>query len=96
MKKKKISQGQAKKSANLIQLSSQVWPLERDVLFRPDRLKYVRKLVKPEGCVFCNAAQSEAPDFATLCVRETRHSSLILNKFPYNPGHLLVVPKTHQ
>lgn len=40
-----------------INLNDQVWPLERDVLFRPDRYRYVRKLIKPEGCVFCEAAK---------------------------------------
>lgn len=84
------------KNPNRIQINSDVWPLERDVMFRPDRLKYVRKLIKTEGCVFCKAAKSEAPDFDTLCVHKTEHSILILNKFPYNPGHLLVLPKIHQ
>lgn len=71
-----------------------IWPLERDVLFRPDRLKYVRKLIKPEGCVFCNAAKKEI-SFETLCVFKTRYSMVVLNKFPYNSGHLLVLPLRH-
>lgn len=78
----------------LIQLNQQIWPLERDVLFRPDRLKYVRKLVKPEGCVFCTAAK-EAPSFESLCVHKTSHSMVVLNKYPYNSGHVLVIPRGH-
>lgn len=68
--------------------------MERDVLFRPDRLKYVRKLVKTDGCVFCAAAK-EGPSFESLCVHQTQHSMIVLNKFPYNSGHLLILPKRH-
>lgn len=76
------------------QASQQIWPMERDVLFRPDRFKYVRKLLKPEGCVFCHAAK-ETPTFDSLCVYQTEHSMIVLNKFPYNSGHLLVLPRRH-
>lgn len=68
--------------------------MERDVLFRPDRLKYVRKLIQNEGCVFCKAAKNEI-SFDTLCVKKTKHSMIVINKFPYNSGHLLVLPLKH-
>jgi ATP adenylyltransferase len=64
------------------------------VLYRPDRFKYVRKLIKSEGCVFCLAVQSKI-NLQTLCVFQYKHSSIILNKFPYNSGHVLVVPMRH-
>lgn len=72
----------------------EIWPLERDVLFRPDRLKYVRKLVREEGCVFC-AAANKPVGFESLCVYKTPHSMVVLNKFPYNSGHLLILPRRH-
>lgn len=75
-------------------IGAEVWPLERDVLFRPDRMKYVRKLIKPEGCVFCNAAKKEI-SFESLCVYKSSHSMVVLNKFPYNSGHVLVLPRRH-
>jgi ATP adenylyltransferase len=78
-----------------ISIGKDVWPLERDVLFRPDRFKYVRKLVKPEGCVFCFAAKAGV-SFESLCLYQTRHSMVVLNKFPYNSGHILVLPKKHK
>ncbi len=78
----------------LQQLQHDIWPAERDVLFRPDRYKYVRKLIKPDNCVFCEAAQT-APSFQTLCLYQSQHSMIVLNKFPYNSGHLLVLPKNH-
>lgn len=77
-----------------INLNDQVWPLERDVLFRPDRYRYVRKLIKPEGCVFCEAAK-KGVGFESLCVYQSKHSMVVLNKFPYNSGHVLVIPRKH-
>lgn len=97
--KKKTSKGAAstkKPSAAQarLQINKDIWPLERDVLFRPDRLKYVRKLIKPDGCVFCRAAQGEV-SIGTLCVFKSKHSMVVLNKFPYNSGHVLVLPQRH-
>lgn len=88
-KSPKSSSAQAK-----LQIGKDLWPLERDVLFRPDRMKYVRKLIKPEGCVFCKAAKNEV-SFETLCVFKSKHSMVVLNKFPYNSGHILVLPQRH-
>lgn len=79
---------------NFIQLAGERWPLERDVLFRPDRLKYVRKLLPDLGCVFCKCAGTE-PSLETLCVFQTQHAMVVLNKYPYNSGHALVLPRRH-
>jgi ATP adenylyltransferase len=90
----KTSKKAGKKAEGLFfQLAHESWPLERDILFRPDRLKYVRKLIKPQGCVFCHAAKRVS--FETLCVHQTEHSMVILNKFPYNSGHIMVIPRRH-
>lgn len=70
------------------------WPFGRNILFRPDRMKYVRKLVVDDGCVFCLSA-SRPEDFETLCVYKTNFSQIVLNKYPYNNGHLLVLPLRH-
>lgn len=78
-----------------LKVANDLWPMERDVLYRPDRFKYVRKLIKPEGCVFCNAAKHEV-SFDTLCVYKSKYSMIVLNKFPYNSGHLLVIPLKHE
>lgn len=83
-----------KVGGDYISLNGEKWPVERDVFFRPDRLKYVRKLIQTEGCVFCRAAKEE-PSFDTLCVHQSEHSMIVLNKYPYNSGHLLVLPRRH-
>ena len=86
---KKISHSKKTKS------SGSTATLVKRVLFRPDRFQYVRQKTKTEGCVFCTAAK-EKPGFETLCVYKSEHSMIVLNKFPYNSGHLLVVPLVHK
>lgn len=93
--KKKRSKRSTKPPAEpMLTLGRQRWPLERDVLFRPDRLKYVRKIIKTEGCVFCEARENGV-QFESLCAFKTSYSMIILNKYPYNSGHLLVLPQRH-
>lgn len=74
--------------------SAEAWPQKRKVLFRPDRWKYVRKMERPEGCVFCRSA-TEKMSLETLCVHRTSYSQVVLNKYPYNSGHVLVLPLRH-
>jgi ATP adenylyltransferase len=74
--------------------SNDIWPIERDLLIRPDRFRYVRKMVKDDGCVFCKAADGHI-GAETLKVYETQSSMIVLNKYPYNSGHILVLPKRH-
>lgn len=64
------------------------------ILFRPDRWKYVRKLEVIQGCVFCRV-ENEPLSFDTLGVYKSKHSIILLNKYPYNSGHLLIIPKQH-
>lgn len=70
------------------------WPVTRNVMFRPERMRYVRRLIRPDGCVFCHALKEGVkPESLVLC--ENEQAMLMLNKFPYNSGHLLVLPKRH-
>ena len=70
------------------------WPNERQILFKPERLKYVRKVDKPKGCVFC-AAVKKGVGPKTLLLFDAKHAIVILNKYPYNNGHALVLPRRH-
>lgn len=67
--------------------------LVRNVLFKPARYKYIRKQEVVDGCVFCNSSKRVSMD--TLCVYKSEYSMIVLNKFPYNSGHLLVLPLQH-
>ncbi|MBC7457771.1 MAG: HIT domain-containing protein [Bdellovibrionaceae bacterium] len=50
-----------------------------------------------EGCVFCYNDDTTAQDQAeqNLCVFKTKYSQIVINKFPYNSGHLLILPHRH-
>jgi ATP adenylyltransferase len=73
------------------------WPKQKNILFRPDRYKYVKaeKNVAKAECVFCLTASS-APHFETLCLYQGAHAQVVMNKYPYNAGHLLVLPLRHE
>lgn len=64
------------------------------ILYRPQRRDYILKIYKPEGCVFCSAL-TQGKSEETLVVHTGEHASVIMNKFPYNAGHLLIVPNRH-
>ncbi len=84
----------AKKTKNIRNIQSEIWPDERDVIESPHRLQYVRKVIKPKGCVFCVAAKSfKIPE--SLVLFTSRTMMVVLNKYPYNNGHLLILPKRH-
>ena len=74
-------------------MAKDIWPAERDILFRPDRYKYIAKNYSAANCVFVRVAQHQ-PKFETLCLYQSAHSMILLNKF-YNSGHVLVLPKQH-
>ena len=62
-------------------------------LWTPWRLAYVSGGGDSDGCVFCNALTDE--DAAPLIVFRGATCFVILNLFPYNNGHLMVVPNRH-
>jgi ATP adenylyltransferase len=47
----------------------------------------------PPTCIFCDALTASEPD--PLLVHAGRDAFVILNKFPYNNGHLMIVPRRH-
>jgi ATP adenylyltransferase len=63
-------------------------------LWTPWRLAYVTEASTPApGCIFCAALAGLDGD--PLVVHRATRSYVILNKFPYNNGHLMVVPHRH-
>lgn len=64
-------------------------------LWTPHRLVYLRELQQPadEECPFCLAPGKSDED--GLIVYRGKTSYALLNLFPYNPGHVLVVPYRH-
>lgn len=64
-----------------------------DSLWAPWRMSYILEENKPAGCIFCLATDGEGADGLVLGVG--RLSLVMMNKYPYNNGHLLVAPKRH-
>jgi len=62
-------------------------------LWAPWRIDYILG-PKPDSCVFC-LPQHEREDEERLVLYRAAHSFVIMNKFPYNSGHLMVTPFRH-
>ena len=63
-------------------------------LWAPWRLEYIEAADEDTGCVFCRAAAAD-DDEAALIVHRGEHAFVLLNKFPYVSGHLMVAPYRH-
>lgn len=50
---------------------------------------------KEKGCIFCNALKSKKKDDKKLVLYRGKTAFVIMNKYPYNSGHVMVVPNRH-
>jgi ATP adenylyltransferase len=66
----------------------------RDVLWAPWRKGYVIQPNKDKTCLFCRVKR-EKKDRENLILFRAKTAFIILNRFPYNNGHLMVVPNRH-
>ncbi|NOX71783.1 MAG: HIT domain-containing protein [Candidatus Micrarchaeota archaeon] len=69
----------------------------RSFLFPNSRMKYVKKnrnKVEKKGCVFCRIA-NEDPDIEKKVLYKDDKVMVMMNIYPYNVGHLQVVPVRH-
>jgi ATP adenylyltransferase len=62
-------------------------------LWAPWRLEYIQSADEQDGCLFCTAPQGDDEDM--LIVHRGRLAFVLLNKFPYASGHVLVAPYRH-
>ena len=72
--------------------ASRLTPGER--LWTPWRMRYVGGGTGEDGCVFCNRLAAD-DDVASLIVHRADRVFVILNLFPYNTAHLMLVPNAH-
>lgn len=66
----------------------------KDILWAPWRMEYIENCDKPEGCIFCDYPKQDN-DRRNLIVHRGETTFVILNRFPYNNGHLMIVPYRH-
>ncbi len=62
-------------------------------LFAPWRIKYI-EAPKHEGCIFCQFPR-EKRDEERLIVYRGKRCFVMMNNYPYNPGHVMVSPYRH-
>jgi ATP adenylyltransferase len=68
-----------------------------DQLFSPWRSQYIQSFKSEDAekrCVFCDALASE-DDERTLIVHRGALAFIVMNLYPYNSGHLMVIPNRH-
>jgi ATP adenylyltransferase len=68
--------------------------MAKNNLFAPWRSDFILG-EKEKGCVFCRLAKEKKRNFKNLILYKTEKSYIVMNKFPYTGGHLLIVPNRH-
>ena len=66
-------------------------------VFAPWRIEWIRredKNAEIEDCVFCELPEQDT-DRENLIVARSDHAFVMLNNYPYNPGHTMVIPHAH-
>ncbi len=67
-------------------------------LWAPWRMQFIEELRdRGEGCIFCELAQTGTPeeDRERLLLYRGENCYVLLNRFPYNNGHLMIIPYRH-
>ena len=71
-------------------------PAEGLRLWAPWRYAYLRSLLSdPKACIFCFGELSDAERRQRLVLFENRDVLVMLNKYPYSNGHIMVAPRSH-
>lgn len=67
-----------------------------DQLWAPWRMGYIMSNAQNEANCFLCEALAQEDDKKTYILLRAKHSFVIMNLYPYNPGHLLIAPHTHK
>lgn len=65
-----------------------------DYLWTPWRYAYVNKAEEATECLFCEVLKLQ-DDGQALIVHRSQHCFVMLNRFPYTSGHVMIVPFLH-
>jgi ATP adenylyltransferase len=63
-------------------------------LWAPWRMEYIRS-GKSGGCFFCDYWRQPAADRDNLVLGRSRSCMVVMNRYPYNGGHLMIAPAAH-
>jgi ATP adenylyltransferase len=64
-------------------------------IWAPWRLEYITNEPPAEGCFFCNAWEARGEERAHLLLARGERAFVIVNRYPYNGGHIMVAPVRH-
>lgn len=64
-------------------------------LWAPWRYQYIRSAGKQDSCIFCFGKIDRAERKRRLILHAEEHAVVMLNRYPYNNGHLMVAPRRH-
>jgi ATP adenylyltransferase len=64
-------------------------------LWAPWRLEYIKQSGEQESCVFCDESGGALGADTSLLVHDAESAIVLLNKYPYSSGHLMVAPRRH-
>lgn len=65
-----------------------------DYLWSPWRYRYVSSGIPGQGCLFCRISES-ADDAENYVVHRAARNFVVLNRFPYTCGHVMIAPYAH-
>ncbi len=66
-----------------------------DFLWTPWRYQYVTNAGRETACIFCAAAADAEHDRQSLVIHRAARNLVMLNRYPYTSGHVMVVPYQH-
>ncbi len=69
--------------------------MESKNLWAPWRIPYIQGLDNKNECFICHDLKNKKNDDENLILWRTKNCIVILNRFPYNNGHLLIAPTRH-
>ncbi len=66
----------------------------QNILYAPWRDEYITN-DKIEGCVFCHISSHVKDDEALHVLYRDEHCFIVMNRYPYTPGHFMIIPHFH-
>ena len=66
----------------------------KDILYAPWRDEYITNK-KIKGCAFCHISTHKKDDADLHVLYRDEHCFIVMNKYPYTPGHFMIIPHAH-